>query len=73
MEYKVGDRVQDKAGFTGTITDASEGYNGFQEYEVTWDISGCTSDMLVNEIEPMKEGQDNPQTQNDIHKKQFGD
>lgn len=65
--FSVNERVQDKSGFTGTVTDVDE-----TTAEVTWDISGCTSDVLMSCLFKMKEGQDDPIKQSDIHKLAFG-
>jgi hypothetical protein len=67
-KFMVTDRVQDDAGFTGTVSNIDG-----DQVEVTWDISGCASDVPVGSIEPMKLGQDNPDIQAALHTKHFQD
>jgi hypothetical protein len=67
-KFMVTDRVQDDAGFTGTVSNVDG-----DQVEVNWDISGCASDMPVGSIEPMKLGQDNPDIQAALHTKHFQD
>lgn len=68
MTWKVGTRVQDKDGFTGTVSAQWD-----DEVEVTWDISGCTSDLKESEISPMTPGQDAEDVQSKLHAKHFPD
>lgn len=67
--YQISDRVQDRDGFTGTITARwPEGV------EITWDISGCASEIeRLDEIGPMNLGQDDKEVQSALHTKIFGD
>lgn len=68
MTWKIGQRVQDKDGFTGTVTSQFD-----DEVEVTWDVSGCTSDIKEDKIKPMVDGQDASSIQRKIHASIFGD
>lgn len=65
-KYKLNDRIKDRYGFTGTITDISD-----KTYEITWDISGCCSDNYEQTLYPICTGDDNPEIQEKIHKKIF--
>lgn len=67
MTWKVGDRVQDVIGFTGTVTAQED-----DEIEVTWDISGCCSDLGATDIVAMVEGQDDPAKQQQFYAEVFG-
>jgi preprotein translocase subunit YajC len=67
MTWKAGQRVQDDAGFTGTVSAQWD-----DEVEVTWDVSGCTSDLKENQIKPIVDGQDASSIQRKIHASVFG-
>lgn len=67
MTWKVGQRVQDASGFTGTVSAQWD-----DEVEVTWDVSGCASDLSEHDIKPMVEGQDDPAIQRKVHATVFG-
>lgn len=66
-----GDRVQDKAGFTGTVTDDSDAVT-LCEIEVSWDISGCATMISINDVAPMQPGQDDKHIQEKLHAEIFG-
>jgi hypothetical protein len=66
--YHVGNRVQDHVGFTGTVTDVED-----DELEVTWDVSGCASDVKSGDVLPMKRGQDDEELQARLHAEIFFD
>lgn len=53
MTFKVGTRVQDAAGFTGTVTAQWD-----DEVEVTFDVSGCAANLKETQVKPMQAGQD---------------
>jgi hypothetical protein len=61
--WQVDDRVQDAAGFTGTITARWR-----DEVEVTWDVSGCCSDLKADQVFPMIQGQDAEEIQTRLQK-----
>lgn len=66
MTFKVGTRVQDEAGFTGTVTAQWD-----DEVEVTFDVSGCTADLKETQIKPMEAGQDAEDVQNEFWSETF--
>ena len=67
-----GDRVQDKDGFTGTVSDDTD-VDKFCEIEVVWDISGCASMVSINDNKEMERGQDDKRLQNEIWRGIYGD
>lgn len=65
MTWKTGDRVQDEAGMTGTVTDELNG-----DIEVTWDISGCCSDLHESDVGPEQPGFKD--RQDELHRINYG-
>lgn len=63
MTWKVGQKVQDASGCTGTITEQYD-----DQIVLDWDISGCSSEpMHESSVVEMVPGQDDERIQNAIY------